>query len=72
MSEPLPEPVCDALLARAGLNDLTPAERREIGSATRFVIAMAERLRALDPVARDLEPATVFAPSEAKSRDAQS
>ncbi|MDX2203384.1 MAG: hypothetical protein NW223_11595 [Hyphomicrobiaceae bacterium] len=64
MAEPLSEPECDACLARAGLRDLTPAERAGIRAATRHIVAMAERLRTPAPPAPLLEPATVFAPRE--------
>jgi hypothetical protein len=66
MSEPLSEAVFDALLARAGLTDLSPAEREDIRQATKYMTTMAERLRTPQPPKYEDEPATVFAPWEAR------
>ncbi|MBU8541087.1 hypothetical protein [Falsiroseomonas tokyonensis] len=59
MPDPLPEPLFDALIARAGL-PLTPAERDSVRAASRHIAALTERLRPQAQVA--LEPATVFRP----------
>lgn len=64
MDEPLSEPAFDALMARAGLSGLTPAEREGVRLATRFVAGFAARVRAPAPLGTEVEPATVFVPRE--------
>lgn len=61
MSDPLPEPLFDALMARAGL-PLTAAGHASLHEASRHLVALTARLR----VSRDIavEPAPVFAPRE--------
>jgi hypothetical protein len=57
----MPAAEVDALLARAGLA-LTEAERTRIHEASRFVVAMAARVRT--PRGIEAEPATVFTAGE--------
>jgi hypothetical protein len=64
MEAPLPEAAFDALMERAGLTGLTPAEREGIRLATRFVAGFAARVRAPAPLGTEVEPATVFVPGE--------
>ncbi len=64
MSDPLPKPAFDALMERAGLHDIPPAEREEIRLATRHVAAFAARIRTPAPPGLETEPATVFIPGE--------
>jgi hypothetical protein len=59
MPDPMPEPLFDALIARAGLT-LTPEQRSSIHAASRHLVAATERLRPQGGV--EVEPATVFAP----------
>jgi hypothetical protein len=59
MPDPMPEPLFDALIARAGLT-LTAEQRASIHAASRHVTAVAARLRPQGGV--EVEPATVFAP----------
>jgi len=67
MAEPMSEAMFDAVMARAGLDDLTPAEREGIRAATRHVADFAARVRAPAPPEPSLEPATHFAPPEPRA-----
>ena len=67
MAEPLPEPAFEALMRRAGLLDLAPDEREGIRQATRHVARFAALVRAPEPPAASLEPATRFAPGAPRS-----
>jgi hypothetical protein len=62
MPDPVPEPVFDALMARAGIL-LDPEGRTSVHAASGLLLAMIERLHAPRPV--EVEPAPVFAPREA-------
>jgi hypothetical protein len=61
VSDPLPEPVFDALMARAGLTP-SAAERASLLDASRHVVAITARLRIARGI--EVEPATTFAPQE--------
>lgn len=62
MPDPIPEPVFDALMARAGIT-LDPEGRASIHGASGLLLALIERLHATRPV--EVEPASVFAPRPA-------
>lgn len=62
MPDPVPEPVFDALMARAGIL-LDPEGRTSVHAASGLLLAMIERLHAPRPV--EVEPAPVFAPHDA-------
>jgi hypothetical protein len=62
MPDPIPEPVFDALMARAGI-PLDPEGRASIHAASGLLMALIERLHAPRPA--EVEPATVFAPRDA-------
>jgi hypothetical protein len=62
MAEPIPEPVLDALMARAGI-PLDPEGRASIHAASGLVMELVGRLHAPRPV--EVEPAPVFAPRDA-------
>ncbi len=66
MPEPMTEAAFEAALLRAGLGGLSREEREGIRQATRFTVAMADRLRQPSPPVPQAEPAVVFAPVEAK------
>ncbi|MGG5819227.1 hypothetical protein [Falsiroseomonas sp. HW251] len=59
MADPIPEPVFDALMARAGIT-LDPEGRASVLGASSLFMALIERLHTPGSVA--VEPAPVFAP----------
>lgn len=61
MSEPIPEALFDALMARAGIV-LTAAERSSLLGASGYLAGLAARLRVERGL--EVEPATIFAPWE--------
>ncbi len=61
--QPVPGPVLDALMARAGI-PLDPDGRASVLGASHLFMALVERLHAPRPV--EVEPASVFAPRVAE------
>jgi hypothetical protein len=59
MSEPIPQPLFDEMMARAGLS-LTPEERDRIQAASRYIVAAVARIRT--PRGLEAESAAVFLP----------
>ncbi len=65
-SERMSQAEVDAALARAGLTQMTEAERASVGGATEHLLRLRARIRApLLPLGA--EPATVFAPAPAEA-----
>jgi len=63
MREPMPQEAFDALMAQAGI-PLDAAGRASIRAASALLATLTERLH--HPLAVEVEPATIFAPHEAK------